>query len=201
MRQQRVSDLGKWLNKPGDAYRVRLLGAAYTAAMLDDGHGHHAQGDEYGTPAPIVEIVRAFYGGQIDCDPASNETAQKTVRAIQYFTKEQDGLKQQWLGTTFLNGPYSDLAPWVEKLISEYEAGHVTEAIVLTNAAVGTEWFNLLLDAAAGACILRDRVRFLLNGEARNSPMTGQMLFYLGPRFREFTEAFRPLGSVVRTVA
>jgi hypothetical protein len=166
-----------------------------------DNDGLNDGRDEYGTPPPIVEIVRAFYGGQIGCDPASNEVAQRTVRATIYYTKQQNGLEQPWPGKTFLNGPYSDLGPWVNKLLSEYDAGHATEVIALTNAAVGTEWFNVLLAAAARACFLRDRVRFLLNGEARNSPTTGQVLFYVGPRFSQFTEAFRPLGSVVRVAA
>jgi hypothetical protein len=163
-----------------------------------DNDGLNDSRDEYGTPPPIVECVRAFYGGQIDCDPASNEAAQRIVRATIYYTKERDGLKQEWRGDTFLNGPYSDLGPWVNKLLSEYEVGHVTQGIALTNAAVGTDWFNLLFNAAARACILRDRLCFLLNGEARNSPMTGQVLSYFGPRFSEFTRAFRPLGHVVR---
>jgi DNA N-6-adenine-methyltransferase (Dam) len=196
MRNQRVSELARKLAQP-DQYRRHLLGAAYRAAMLDDEHDHH-DGDEWGTPVEIIEPVRAFYGGQIDCDPATNLVAQRIVRATIYYTKEQDGLRQPWPGKTLLNGPYSNLAPWVNKLISEYEAGRATEVVTLTNGALGTEWFNVLLGAAARACILRDRQRFLLNGEARNSPITGQVLFYFGPRFSDFTRAFRPLGRVVR---
>jgi DNA N-6-adenine-methyltransferase (Dam) len=200
MRQQRVSELARKLAQP-DHYRRHLLGAAYRAAMLDDEHGHH-DGDEWGTPPEIIEPVRAFYGGQINCDPATNLVAQKIVRATIYYTKQQNGLEREWRGNTFLNVPYSNLGPWVNKLISEHDAGHVTEAVCLVNSsAVGTEAFNLLLNAAAGACVLRERIRFLLNGEAQCRAMTGQVLFYLGPRFSEFTRAFRPLGSVVRMAA
>jgi DNA N-6-adenine-methyltransferase (Dam) len=197
MKQQRVSDLGKWLNKPDDTYRRHLLGATYRAALLDDEHDHH-DGDEWGTPVEIIEPVRAFYGGQIDCDPASKEVAQRIVRATVCFTKEQDGLKQPWPGKTFLNGPYSDLAPWVNKLISEYGARHVSEAVVLTNGAIGTAWFNDLLAAATAVCLVRDRIRFLdaSGREAPNGPTIGQVLFYLGPRLAEFAEHFLPIGSI-----
>jgi phage N-6-adenine-methyltransferase len=204
----KLSDLGvsktqssKWQRLaalPKEEQEARIEQTKRRAIAALDGDYHHRATDEWGTPPEIIERVRTFYGGQIDCDPASNETAQRVVRATQYYTKEQDGLKQEWRGNTFLNGPYSRVVPFVNKLIDEYSAGHATEVIALTNAAIGTEWFNVLLAAAARACILRDRLRFLLNGEARNSPTTGQVLFYVGPRFSEFTRAFRPLGHVVR---
>jgi phage N-6-adenine-methyltransferase len=198
MKQQRVSDLGKWLNKPDDTYRRHLLGAAYRAAMLDDEHDHH-DGDEWGTPVEIIERVRAFYGGQIDCDPATNLVAQRIVRATRYYTKEQDGLGREWRGKTFLNGPYSNIAPWVNKLISEYAAGRVTEAICLTHACTDTEWFYLLRSVASAICFTRPRIKFLdVNGqEATGSPTMGQALFYLGPRADEFARAFGSVGYVV----
>jgi phage N-6-adenine-methyltransferase len=162
---------------------------------LDDGQN---QGDEWGTPVEIIERVRAFFGGQIDCDPATNEVAQKVVRATQYYTKEQDGLKQQWPGNTFLNGPYSDMAPWVKKLISEYAAGHATEAICLTNACVDTAWFRDLANVAAAICFPLGRIKFIdSNGQAPNSPTLPQALTYFGPRPCQFARPFSLIGFVV----
>jgi phage N-6-adenine-methyltransferase len=168
--------------------------------MLDDEHNPGAQGsDEWGTPVEIVERVRAFFGGEIDLDPASNETAQRIVRATQYYTKEQDGLKQEWLGNTFLNGPYSKMGPWVDKLVSEFGAGRVSQAICLVLASTGSEWFHRLWAASAAICFRRGRLRFLnANGEeAPNSPPMDPVLFYLGPRPTEFARAFGgPDGSI-----
>jgi hypothetical protein len=72
LRHQRVSELARKLAQP-DKYRRHLLGATYCAALLDDEHDHPAT-DEWGTPVEIIERVRTLFGGQIDCDPASNET-------------------------------------------------------------------------------------------------------------------------------
>jgi phage N-6-adenine-methyltransferase len=197
MKHQRVSDLGKKLAS-GDRYRLKLLGAAYHAAMLDDEHDHH-DGDEWGTSVEIVERVRAVFDGQIDCDPATNLVAQRIVRATRYYTKEHDGLKQEWRGKTFLNGPYSNLGPWVSKLVSEREAGHVTEAICLTNASVDTAWFRDLADVAAAICFPQGRIKFVdPNGQVPNgSPALPQALTYLGPRPCEFAQAFGSVGFVV----
>jgi hypothetical protein len=201
MKQQRVSDLGKWLNRPDDTYRRHLLGAAYRAAMLDDEHDHRIQGsDEWFTPAPIIECVRAFYGGQIDCDPASNARAQETIRATTFFTAADDGLSQDWFGRTWLNAPFSMLTLFIEKLIHEFTVGHVSEAVVLTNGATDPEWFHSLLATATAVCFLRGRLRFLTaSGEvAPNGPTMGQALFYLGPRPSEFARAFGgSVGSVL----
>jgi phage N-6-adenine-methyltransferase len=197
MRQQRVSDMGKRLQSP-DQYRRQLLGAAYRAAMLDDEHDHH-NGDEWGTPPEIIEPVRAFYGGQIDCDPATNLVAQRIVRATQYYTKEQDGLTQEWRGNTWLNGPYSDMAPWANKLISEHEAGRVNQAVALTNSATDARWFHDLATAASAICFTLGRIKFLdANGqEAPNGSTCGQALFFLGPRPSKFAQAFSLIGFIV----
>ena len=42
-------------------------------------------------PWPIITMARKVLG-EIDLDPATHEEAQATVRATQYFTKEDDGL-------------------------------------------------------------------------------------------------------------
>jgi hypothetical protein len=84
------------------------------------------------TPAEFIAPVRQVLG-QIDLDPATSETAQQTVQATQYFTEQDDGLAQEWLGRVFLNPPYHrDLCPkFINKLIIEIAADHVTEAILL----------------------------------------------------------------------
>src|SRR5512134_1699762 len=63
--------------------------------------GHHRTRftgeNEWYTPAPYVEAARACLGA-IDLDPASSATAQATVRAARFFTRDDDGLKQEWRG-------------------------------------------------------------------------------------------------------
>ena len=71
--------------------------------------------------------------GEIDLDPATHEKAQEIVKATQYFTKEDDGLKHDWHGRVWLNPPYAQplIAQFVSKMCAERQAGRVTAAIML----------------------------------------------------------------------
>jgi len=60
---------------------------------------------EYGTPQDIISRARKTMG-YIDLDPASNETFNETVGAYNFYTKESDGLKQEWHGNIWLNHPF-----------------------------------------------------------------------------------------------
>jgi hypothetical protein len=101
------------------------------------------------TPAEYVELVRDVLG-EIDLDPASNAEAQATVRAKEFYTVADDGLEREWHGRVFLNPPYHrELLPrFVDKLLTEWAEGPVSEAIMLTNNATDTEWFYVAQGAA-----------------------------------------------------
>lgn len=66
---------------------------------------HSSESKEWYTPAAPVEIARAVMGG-IDCDPASCEEANRTIRAGTYYTRETNGLTSPWFGRVWLNCPY-----------------------------------------------------------------------------------------------
>ena len=122
--------------------------------------------------------------GAIDLDPTTSEIAQRTVRATNYFTQDDDGLKHEWHGKVFLNPPYSNIVPFIEKLIAEYQAGRVTEAILLTHNYTDTAWFHKAVTAASAFCLTLRRIPFV--GPAGNiasaqggSPFSTSVL---GPR-------------------
>ena len=54
--------------------------------------------DECYTPPVYIEAVKTVFGGDIDLDPASSETANLVVQAKQILTAENDGLKGDWHG-------------------------------------------------------------------------------------------------------
>jgi ParB family chromosome partitioning protein len=49
---------------------------------------------EWYTPPEYIEAARAVRG-EIDLDPASSDIAQKTVKALHYFTLDDDGLNRR----------------------------------------------------------------------------------------------------------
>ena len=153
---------------------------------------------EWFTPPHIVEAVREVFGGAIDLDPASNLEANKIIRAEKFFTIEDDALSHEWHGKIFLNPPYSrSLLPrFVQKLRTERIMQHVDEAIILTNAATETEWFEQLAAIATGFCFPRGRIKFIRpDGTASDQPTFGQVVTYVGCRNEKFFDVFKDFGS------
>jgi len=80
--------------------------------------------------------------GEIDLDPCSNSHEEPNVPAKTHFTREDDGLAQDWHGRVYMNPPYGyEIAEWVDRLCQQYEQGSVIEAITLVPARTDTAWF------------------------------------------------------------
>ena len=161
------------------------------------------QSDEYFTPEKYIALVRQVMGG-IDLDPASCEFAQRTVKANRYFTKDDDGLSRIWHGKVWLNPPYSRelMDRFVDKICTEYLAGSVTEAVVLSLNRTDTRWFNQLASFSTCFCLTNGRIRFnTKDGPTKGSGRSGHTFFYFGDNPDRFREIFKPLGNVVSHTA
>jgi ParB family transcriptional regulator, chromosome partitioning protein len=142
--------------------------------------------------------VRAVLG-TIDLDPASSDAAQEIVQAASYFTKQQDGLQQEWHGTVWLNPPYAQplIAQFVSKLVSERRAGNVTAAIMLTHNYTSSAWFKEAFSVADALCFTDERVKFLTPEGDPAAPTQGQAFFYFGDNVVLFKREFSAIGFVV----
>jgi ParB family chromosome partitioning protein len=171
-------------------------------ADVSDPKGHHLArntgNNEWYTPAEDIERARKVLGA-IDLDPASSAVAQKVVRAVKFFTREDDGLAQEWSGRVWLNPPYAKggIEPFVAKLVAEYRAGNVTSAIMLTNNSGDTEWFHKAAAHASAICLTRGRIKFEDPNSDRAAPLQGQAFFYFGASARRFASLYAPAGIVL----
>jgi phage N-6-adenine-methyltransferase len=159
-------------------------------------------GDEWYTPIEYLEAAREVMGG-IDLDPASCEAAQQNVKAERIYTQGDDSLRDEieWYGRVWLNPPYSTtlMKRFVAKLIAQYEAGNVTEAVILTNNTTDTAWFHDLFSRYP-ACFTRGRVQFWRPDSTAHGARQGQTLFYLGDNFVTFRNVFSEFGLVAVAV-
>ena len=174
-------------------------GAKPTEALKK--HVHVAQNggeNEWYTPADIIESARKAMGG-IDCDPASSPLANETVKASEFFTKEDDGLSKEWRGNIWMNPPYAQplIAQFAEAVASKYEAGEFEQAIILVNNATETQWFQRLLAVASGVCFPSSRIRFLSPDGKKGSPLQGQAILYVGSDYEAFGSEFQRFGQVL----
>ena len=178
-------------------------GRAVTAADVETAvekikpHVAQASGNfEWFTPPVILDAAREAMG-TLDCDPASSETANKTVRARTFFTKEQDGLSQKWHGNVWLNPPFSqpEVSQFCGAICDRILSKEIKQACVLTNNATETIWGQRLLYEASAVCFPAGRVRFLdPQGNLRTGALQGQMVCYFGENPTGFADAFNKIG-------
>ncbi|MEM7017164.1 MAG: DNA N-6-adenine-methyltransferase [Pseudomonadota bacterium] len=157
-----------------------------------------SQSDEWYTPPEFIDRARQVMG-TIDIDPASNEHAQRWIKATTYYTATDNGLEQPWHGCLWLNPPYGNQTSlWTDKAMAEYHSGHVKQGILLVRPAVGTAWYQRLAELFP-CCIPHKRIRFLNEqGIEQSQPVHGNAFFYLGDELDSFKVSFSDVGPIVR---
>ena len=125
------------------------------------------------------------------------------MRAAVWYSVADDGLAQSWHARRlWLNPPYSDPAPWTDKLIDGWQSGSVGAGIaaVRVDGLIG-RWGERLTVAAALVCLPWRRIAFIdPAGTGRASPSFGVALVAGGPDLDadRGAAALSALGSVWR---
>ena len=164
-------------------------------AKLKQHVANNSGGNEWFTPPEYIAAVRRVMG-DIDIDPASCAKANETVKARVFYTKENSSLDKPWGSvispvTVFLNPPYSKLltSQFINKICTEYSAGHISQAIVLTRNSTDTVWFRELVDSASTLVFTANS-----QGKAEGLPQKGQAFFYYGDNPEVFIKEFLGFG-------
>lgn len=95
--------------------------------------------DDYATPTHIKRLFKGWF------DPCPLEPS-------------CDGLEIPWGERTFVNPPYSNPAPWVEKAIAEAKDGKTV--VMLLRVDTSTKWFARLVQADAEMLWFSRRLHF-----------------------------------------
>jgi hypothetical protein len=124
----------------------RLPGILAEADTLDS--------DDWYTPPYIFEAL----GLEFDLDPCAPVGGVPWVPALNHFSEVDDGLIQPWFGRVWLNPPYSQPWPWLDRL-REHGNG-----VALVPADTATRGFQRSAPSSDAACFLNGRVTFLQPG-------------------------------------
>lgn len=102
---------------------------------------------DWETPKELFEPLNREFGFTLDvCATPQN------AKCMQYFTKEQDGLKQDWHGVCWMNPPFGQQGKWVEKAYAESMKG--STVVCLIPSRTNTNWFQDI-------CLVKGEVRFV----------------------------------------
>lgn len=100
--------------------------------------------------------------------------------AKKFYTKEQDGLKQDWTGeVVFCNPPYGrGMDAWVKKCYEHYLAGGT--AVMLIFARTDTKVFHEYIYHKAELRFVKGRLKF--GGSVNSAPMPSMVVIYNGKK-------------------
>ena len=145
--------------------------------------------DERCTPSWVLDLVVQVMGG-IDLDPSADP--RKRVPASRQFTKEDDGLEQDWSGRVFLHPPSSCASSWVQHLTRCLRAGSITEVMLfLPVSALSDKTSTAFMRSLCSAFVIFERDLGYLDRGWKD--LEGSFaLAYSGPSTDKFLKTFSP---------
>lgn len=136
--------------------------------------------DEWATPHELFNYLDSIYHFTLDvCADEENHKCAK------YFTREDDGLKQNWDGVFWMNPPYGrEIGKWVEKAYNEaYKPNKNNIGVLLLPARTDTKWFHKY--CVKGTVIfIKGRLKF---GDGKNSAPFPSMIVVFDGHMDPFT--------------
>lgn len=90
---------------------------------------------------------------------------------------KRDGLKIAWRKRNYVNPPYSQVRPWIEKAIAEQRRGNFTA--MLLPARTDTRWFHDLLWRKDRIAIEFIRGRLKFGGNNYDAPFPNMFVYFI----------------------
>ncbi|MFT8543657.1 MAG: DNA N-6-adenine-methyltransferase [Leuconostoc falkenbergense] len=120
--------------------------------------------DDWETPALLFKNLNEKYS--FDLDAAASDENHKVDN---YFTANNDALKQKWGGNVFVNPPYGrNIRAWVEKAHQESVRDPNRKIVMLIPSRTDTSYWHDFIFPHADIEFIRGRFKFEINGHAGN---------------------------------
>lgn len=164
---------------------------------------HSKKTQSWGTPQHMIELGRQLLDNDIQLDPGSSPEFNQLVKALLFYTKEDNALIQPWAGNVFCNPPGGLIREYWERLMVHLVSGDVPKAFWV---GFSVEQLCLLADFEFhpldfSTCILRKRMAFnteaLVKGDA---PSHGNYVTAMGCDRALFDKLFRDKGKIIHGV-
>lgn len=122
--------------------------------------------DIWSTPQDLYDKLNSKY--HFTCDVCA---LPENAKCDNYYTPEQDGLKQTWGGHCFCNPPYGrDIGKWVEKA---YKSNALV--VMLLPARTDTKWFH---DYCIKGDITFIKGRLKFSGSKNSAPFPSMIVVF-----------------------
>jgi len=128
--------------------------------------------NDWETPDDLFNLLNKQYGFTLDvCATAEN------AKCKEFFTIEDDDLKQDWTGVCWMNPPYGrDIGKWLQKAYESYIELNTT-VVCLVPARTDTKWWRQLVDyKSARVELLTGRIKFV--GAVNCAPFPSALIYY-----------------------
>ncbi len=124
------------------------------------------------TPQDFFDKLNDIFN--FDFDVCAEHT---TAKVSKYFTKEDDALIKDWIGTIWCNPPYGrEQVKFIEKAYSE-SLKHDSVIVMLIPARPETKvWQNTILQKASIVCFVNGRLKF--GGSKNNAPFPSALVVF-----------------------
>ena len=128
--------------------------------------------DNWATPPELFKDLDNEF--KFTLDPCASEENHKCAK---YFTKEENGLLQDWGGQrVYCNPPYGrTVGNWVEKAAKESRKEN-TIVVMLLPARTDTKWFHEYIYGRATIRFIRGRLKF--GGSKNSAPFPSMIVIF-----------------------
>lgn len=123
---------------------------------MENAYMPKSQTVEWATPQDFFDKLNEEF--KFTLDPCATK---ENAKCSTFFTKEQDGLAQEWGGyTVFCNPPYGrQIKDWVKKSSDESKNSAAT-VVLLVPARTDTKWFHEYVYGKAEVRFIKGRLKF-----------------------------------------
>lgn len=130
--------------------------------------------EEWATPQDFFDALDAEF--HFTLDPCSTD---ENAKCTKHYTKEQDGLAQDWTGeTVFCNPPYGrEMPKWIAKCAEHGMKGGGI-AVMLIPARTDTKAFHEYIYGKAEIRFIKGRLKF--GGSKNSAPFPSMVVVFRG---------------------